>query len=60
MRTLGSQKLLKKIIKRSKILERENFLGEKLAQLLIYDVLFGQGVRGKFKVSVVFLKVFSN
>ena len=49
MRTLSSQKLLKKIIKRSKMLERENFLGEKLAQLLSYDVLFGQGVRGKFK-----------
>ena len=49
MRTLSSQKLLKKIIKRSKMLERENFLGDKLAQLLSYDVLFGQGVRGKFK-----------
>lgn len=31
------------------MLERENFLGDKLAQLLTYDVLFGQGVRGKFK-----------
>ena len=31
------------------MLERENFLGDKLAQLLSYDVLFGQGVRGKFK-----------
>ena len=51
MRTLSSQKLLKKVIKRSKMLERELFLGEKLAQLLTYDVLFGQGVRGKFKVS---------
>jgi hypothetical protein len=50
MRTLSSQKLLKKVIKRSKMLEREQFLGEKLAQLLTYDVLFGQGVRGKFKV----------
>lgn len=49
MRTLNSQKLLQKIIKRSKMLERENFLGEKLAELLSYDVLFGQGVRGKFK-----------
>lgn len=31
------------------MLERETFLGDKLAQLLTYDVLFGQGVRGKFK-----------
>lgn len=31
------------------MLERETFLGDKLAQLLAYDVLFGQGVRGKFK-----------
>ena len=31
------------------MLERENFLGDKLAQLLCYDVLFGIGVRGKFK-----------
>ncbi len=49
MRTLASQKILRKIIKRSKMLERENFLGEKLAELLVYDVLFGMGVRGKFK-----------
>ncbi len=49
MRTLACQKLLKKIVKKSKMLERENFLGEKLAVLLTYDVLFGQGVRGKFK-----------
>lgn len=32
------------------MLEREQFLGDVLAQLLIYDVLFGVGVRGKFKV----------
>lgn len=49
MRTLACQKLLKKIVKKSKMLEREKFLGDKLAQLLAYDVLFGQGVRGKFK-----------
>lgn len=49
MRTLTCQKLLKKVVKKSKMLERENFLGEKLAVLLSYDVLFGQGVRGKFK-----------
>ena len=52
MRTLSSQKILNKVIKRSKMLERENFLGDKLAQLLVYDVLFGMGVRGKFKVSL--------
>ena len=51
MKTLCYQKLLNKIIKRSKILEREKFLGDKVAQLLVYDVLFGFGVRGKFKVS---------
>lgn len=49
MRSLACHKLLKKIIKKSKMLEREKFLGDKLAQLLVYDVLFGQGVRGKFK-----------
>jgi hypothetical protein len=31
------------------MLEREKFLGDKLAELLVYDVLFGMGVRGKFK-----------
>lgn len=49
MRTLACQKLLKRLIKKSKMLDREKFLGEKLAQLLVYDVIFGQGVRGKFK-----------
>lgn len=52
MKTLSYQKLLNKIIKRSKLLEREQFLGQKLAQLLVYDVLFGMGVRGKFKSSM--------
>ncbi len=37
------------------MLEREKFLGDKLAQLLVYDVLFGFGVRGKFKVIISFL-----
>jgi 25S rRNA (cytosine2278-C5)-methyltransferase len=46
---LQYRNLLNKIIKRSKILEREQYLGETLAQLLVYDVLFGTGVRGKFK-----------
>jgi hypothetical protein len=55
MKTLCYQKLLNKIIKRSKMLEREKFLGDKLAQLLVYDVLFGFGVRGKFKVIIIFL-----
>ena len=40
---------MNKIIEKSKILEKEQFLGEVLAQLLVYDVLFGIGVRGKFK-----------
>ena len=31
------------------MLEKEQFLGDVLAQLLVYDVLFGIGVRGKFK-----------
>ena len=50
MKSLCYKKLLKKIVKRSKMLEREKFLGDKLATLLVYDVLFGMGVRGKFKV----------
>ena len=50
MKNLCYQKLLNKLIKRSSLLERETYLGEKLAQLLVYDVLFGIGVRGKFKV----------
>jgi hypothetical protein len=52
LKTLNYEKLLKKLIKHSKLLEREQFLGEKLAQLLVYDVLFGMGVRGKFKVNL--------
>ena len=52
MRTLCYEKVLKKIVKRSKMLEREQYLGEILAQLLVYDVLFGMGVRGKFKVDL--------
>jgi 25S rRNA (cytosine2278-C5)-methyltransferase len=46
---LQHKKLLIEIIEKSKILEKEQFLGEVLAQLLVYDVLFGIGVRGKFK-----------
>ncbi|CAF0961982.1 unnamed protein product [Brachionus calyciflorus] len=52
MKTLSYKKLLDKIIKRSKMLEKEKFLGDKLAQLLVYDVLFGMGVRGKFKSAI--------
>lgn len=50
MKTMSYKKILNKIIKKSKMLENEKFLGDKLAQLLVYDVLFGMGVRGKFKV----------
>jgi hypothetical protein len=50
MKAISYKKLLNKIIKKSKLLERETFLGDKLAQVLVYDVLFGMGVRGKFKV----------
>jgi hypothetical protein len=42
LKTLSYKKLLEKIIRRSKMLEREKFLGEKLAHLLVYDVLFGR------------------
>lgn len=52
MKTLCYKKLLDKIIKKSKLLEQEKFLGDKLAQMLVYDVLFGMGVRGKFKSSM--------
>jgi putative methyltransferase len=49
MKSISYKKLLNKIIKKSKLLDREKFLGDKLAQMLVYDVLFGMGVRGKFK-----------
>lgn len=49
LKSLSYKKLLNKIIKKSKLLEREKFMGDKLAMLLVYDVLFGMGVRGKFR-----------
>ena len=42
------------------MLENEKFLGDKLAQLLVYDVLFGMGVRGKFKVIKSFFIFYFN
>ncbi len=50
IKVLKHRKLLVKIIKRAKLLDKEQFLGDILAQILVYDVLFGVGVRGKFKV----------
>lgn len=49
LKSLSYKKLIDKIIKKSKLLERETFMGDKLARLLVFDVLFGMGVRGKFK-----------
>ena len=60
MKTISYKKLLNKIIKKSKMLENEKFLGDKLAQLLVYDVLFGMGVRGKFKVIKSFFIFYFN
>ncbi|CAF3789340.1 unnamed protein product [Adineta steineri] len=41
--------LLQTIIDRSQLLEREKFLSNELALILIYDQVFGTHVRGKFK-----------
>jgi hypothetical protein len=42
--------LLQTIVERSQLLEREKFLSNDLALILIYDQVFGTRVRGKFKV----------
>ena len=52
MKTISYKRLLNKLVRKSKILDSEKFLGETLARLLVYDVLFGMGVRGKFKGTV--------
>lgn len=42
--------LLQTIVDRTQLLERETFLANDLALILIYDQVFGTRVRGKFKV----------
>ncbi len=49
-RVIQHRSLLQIIIDRSQLLEREKFLSNDLALILIYDQVFGTRVRGKFKV----------
>ncbi|KAL7674285.1 hypothetical protein ACOME3_000563 [Neoechinorhynchus agilis] len=48
--TLENQRKIKKIIRSSGLLEREKFLDQRLAMLLVHDACFGKGVgKCKFK-----------
>jgi hypothetical protein len=49
-RVIQHRSLLQTIVDQSKLLEREKFLSNDLALILIYDQVFGTRVRGKFKV----------
>ena len=49
-RVMDHRILLQMIVDRSKLLERENYLSDDLALILVYDQIFGTRVRGKFKV----------
>ncbi|CAF4480589.1 unnamed protein product [Rotaria socialis] len=49
-RVIQHRTLLQTIIDRSQLLEREKFLSNDLALILVYDQVFGTHVRGKFKV----------
>ena len=51
-RVVQHRSLLQTIVDRSQLLERETFLANDLALILIYDQVFGTHVRGKFKVCV--------
>ncbi|CAF0806136.1 unnamed protein product [Didymodactylos carnosus] len=48
-RCVKNRTILQTIVDRSKLLEREQFLSNDLALILVYDAIFGVGVRGKFK-----------
>ncbi|CAF1684538.1 unnamed protein product, partial [Adineta ricciae] len=48
-RVVQHRSLLQTIVDRSQLLERETFLANDLALILIYDQVFGTHVRGKFK-----------
>ncbi|CAM4810609.1 unnamed protein product [Rotaria magnacalcarata] len=48
-RVIQHRTLLQTIIDRSQLLEREKFLSNDLALILVYDQVFGTHVRGKFK-----------
>jgi hypothetical protein len=49
-RVIQHRSLLQTIVDQSRLLEREKFLANDLALILIYDQVFGTHVRGKFKV----------
>ena len=49
--------LLQTIVDRCQLLEREKFLSNDLALILIYDQVFGTRVRGKFKVRISLLQL---
>ncbi len=51
-RVIQHRSLLQTILDRSQLLERETFLSNDLALILIYDQVFGTRVRGKFKVRI--------
>ena len=50
--------LLQTIVDQSHLLERETFLSNDLALILIYDQVFGTRVRGKFKVRIAEILAF--
>jgi len=50
-RVIQHRELLQTIVDRIQLLDRETFLANDLALILIYDQVFGTGVRGKFKVN---------
>jgi hypothetical protein len=52
-RVIQHRSLLQTILDRSQLLERETFLSNDLALILIYDQVFGTRVRGKFKVRIL-------
>jgi len=52
-RVIQHRSLLQTIVDRSQLLEREKFLANDLALILIYDQVFGTRVRGKFKVCIL-------
>ncbi len=49
-RVIQHRSLLQTIVDRSQLLEKEKFLANNLALILVYDQVFGTRVRGKFKV----------
>lgn len=54
-RVTEHEELLQMIVDRTQLLQRETFLANDLAMILIYDQVFGTRVRGKFKVRILHL-----